>query len=187
MGDRLETGGKLKPAAEGIPRHGGIVEIRAHGGEQVESAAQRGDAIGIIGAHAGHAGLERRATFLHEGRGQLAQAARRTAGNDADVRAPAMAPLSRNTRHGGGEGRPFGGHVPGLVAIQPAVEGFLRVAGMAALRRAGAPDAGAWARWRCAARAASSRPGRRARFSSRSPISLRRVLAPLRAPHRGAN
>ena len=40
-----------------------------------------------------------------------------------------MAPLSRNTRHGRGEGRPFRGHVAGLVAIQPAVEGFLRVAG----------------------------------------------------------
>ena len=74
MGDRLETGGKLKPAAKGIPRHGGIVEIRAHRGMQLESAAQRGDAIGIIGTHAGHAGFERRATFLREGRGQLAQA-----------------------------------------------------------------------------------------------------------------
>ena len=73
MGDRLETGGKLKPAAKGIPRHGGIVEIRAHRGEQVESAAQRGDAIGVVGAHAGHAGFERRAAFLHEGRGQFAQ------------------------------------------------------------------------------------------------------------------
>ena len=39
MGDRLETGGKLKPAAKGIPRHGGVVEIRAHRGEQLESAA----------------------------------------------------------------------------------------------------------------------------------------------------
>jgi hypothetical protein len=71
MGDRLETGGKLKPAAKWIPRHGGIVEIRAHGSEQVESAAQGGDAIGIIGTHAGHAGLQRRATFLHEGRRQF--------------------------------------------------------------------------------------------------------------------
>src|SRR5436190_17430537 len=34
--------------------------------------------------------------------------------------------------HGGGEGRPFRGHVPGLVAVQPAIEGFLRVARMAA-------------------------------------------------------
>jgi hypothetical protein len=74
MGDRLETGGKLKPAAKGIPRHGRVVEIRAHGSEQIESPAQGGNAIGIIGAHAGHAGLESRATFLHESRRQFTQA-----------------------------------------------------------------------------------------------------------------
>jgi hypothetical protein len=39
MGDRLETGGKLKPAAKGIPRHGRIVEIRTHRGEKFESPA----------------------------------------------------------------------------------------------------------------------------------------------------
>ena len=43
-----------------------------------------------------------------------------------------MAAAVAQYAHGSGEGRPFRGHVTGLVAIQPAVEGFLRVAGMAA-------------------------------------------------------
>ena len=79
MGDRIETGLKLKPPAKGIPWHGRIVEIRAHRGEQLESPAQGGDAVRVVGAHPGHAGLERDASETCKSRDELAQLARRGA------------------------------------------------------------------------------------------------------------
>jgi hypothetical protein len=42
------------------------VEIGAHRGVQIELAAQRRDAVGVVEAHPGHAGLERLAAGLRE-------------------------------------------------------------------------------------------------------------------------
>ena len=162
----VETGGKLKPAAKGIPRHGGIVEIRAHRGMQLESAAQRGDAVGVVRAHAGHAGFERRAAFLRERRDEFAQlpdeqpvAVRmREHGQGAAV---------AQHRHGAASAGHSARNVPGLVAIQPAVEGVLRVARMAALDQQARQVQARRARWFARRAAASSRPGSRARFSRR--------------------